>query len=748
MSRGRLLPTILWLGLLGCGGNPEIARDADGSATTVVFRLDAEPPGFGDIPFPSDLYKSESSGLVEVPGLRRLAGGNLAAIDQALASLDGFGRSTAAVFCLEGELSAGALEATEGVSRGVLFVDIDPASPARGTVLSGAARHFPSLGCVGALPVPGLVLAPGTRHAAVLTTSLHGDDGRPLTASAELRRIRELEPAQRSTRGEQLYGEALDALVELGAVDDEREVAGLAVFTTSRMADELMKLADRLRDQSDAPSLMLDPAEAAPMTGIVFGTQTTPSLSDWLGTPDTDETGREWPGGDNPGGIAHDAIGAVASGAFLAPSFLDAKTGRFERDGSGQIAVGASAVKIPVTLVIPASPAPAAGYPVIVNGHGLSNNRGSMLALANEFARAGFATIGIDDVEHGARLGIVDEQNNYPGSYRGPDGIPDEMTLPLAFFAGFSDFLVIRDNLRQSVLDQVSLVRLVGSSALDLSDLGVAAGLPAPRLDPGHVYYNGGSLGGIVGTMTIAVEPSIRAAVLEVPGGGFAHMITTNSAKMFALVDTIIRGSFQVVGSERLDEYHPLVNLLAQTMEAGDPLAYAPHVLLDPFTPGRPPPSVLVTYARHDEVLPNIATFALIRALGIPVVGTALSEPPLVARADAPAQANLAGTTAGASEYAPANHGLGYGRYDVREFVPGVPLEGPDGAFPRLPGSFTIEMPVREHTDQIVHFLSSAHAGTAEIIQTAPPIADFDADGVLDDDERAAGTDPWDPSSN
>lgn len=38
-------------------------------------------------------------------------------------------------------------------------------------------------------------------------------------------------------------------------------------------------------------------------------------------------------------------------------------------------------------------------------------------------------------------------------------------------------------------------------------------------------------------------------------------------------------------------------------------------------------------------------------------------------------------------------------------------------------------------------------AGAPEITVTAAVRKDFDADGVTDDAEIAAGTDPWDPSS-
>src|SRR5262249_50686669 len=174
----------------------------------------------------------------------------------------------------------------------------------------------------------------------------------------------------------------------------------------------------------------------------------------------------------------------------------------FERSSSNdEIALADPDAKIPVTLVIPKRPAPPNGYPVVIHGHGLSNDRGSMLGVANELARAGFAMIGIDDVLHGSRQGIKDEKNNYPGIYQGPDGIPDSFQFPTAFLGNFSDFVAIRDNFRETVLDQTSLVRLIQSTRLDLTSLAAAAGGTTPALDPQHIYWSGGSLGGIMGSM-------------------------------------------------------------------------------------------------------------------------------------------------------------------------------------------------------------------------------------------------------
>ncbi len=38
-------------------------------------------------------------------------------------------------------------------------------------------------------------------------------------------------------------------------------------------------------------------------------------------------------------------------------------------------------------------------------------------------------------------------------------------------------------------------------------------------LDPSRIYYFGSSQGGIYGTVFMAVEPDVRAGVLNVPGG-------------------------------------------------------------------------------------------------------------------------------------------------------------------------------------------------------------------------------------
>jgi hypothetical protein len=748
------LCAIVAVTVLGCGDDDRSPPTTAVPGTAVPFRPAASGvTPFGDIPWPSDLYRDTDGAVAVIPGLERLVS-KPAKLGAELATLDGFGRSTGALFFVDVAVDAQTLprtwEAAVAPDASVFFADVDDTSPQLGTRYPAYAKYLPTLGCISVIPVPGVVLPPGTHHAAVLTTRVHTTDGSPLVADSELERIAGLPARARATPAEHLYGEALDHLVASAAVARKSNVASLAVFTTSRRVFELPMLRARLREEPE-PELLLDRLAAAPYSVAVFGIGVHPSLDDWLGTPDKDETGREWPGSDNPGGIAHDQISVIASGALIAPSFLDPGTHHFERSpASGAIALADRHAKIPVTLVIPKRAAPPGGYPVVIHGHGLSNHRGSMLGVANELARAGFAMIGIDDVLHGARQGIPDAHNNYQGPYEGPDGIPDSVgAFPIAFFGAFSDFIALRDNLRQTVLDQTSLVRLIQSSKLDLGPLAVAAGGTIPRLDPQQIYWSGGSLGGIVGAMTIAVEPVIGAAALQVPGAGFIQLISTNSATVAPLVSAVASSALGVRGDEVADEFHPVGALLATITEAGDPIAYAPHVLRDPLLPERLPPDMLVSYAVYDEVLPNISTIALVRAFGLPLATPNLFDLPGIPTIAAPVVGNLeSDRTAAAVQYLPANHNLMYSRYDTRQFYPGVPFDGPD-RFAHLPKQFTFEQPVREELAQLVTFLGGVANGEAGRIElTTPPHADYDGDGVLDEVERTHGTDPYDPTSH
>jgi hypothetical protein len=97
--------------------------------------------------------------------------------------------------------------------------------------------------------------------------------------------------------------------------------------------------------------------------------------------------------------------------------------------------------------------------------------------------------------------------------------------------------------------------------------------------------------------------------------------------------------------------------------------------------------------------------------------------------------------TAAAVQYSPADHALGYNRYDQRKYQPNSPASG-EIRFPLLDKPFNVEMPIRAHSAALATFFSTAYSGAARIEVTAPPISDFDSDGTLDGVDPA----PFDPN--
>src|SRR4029077_15655641 len=78
-----------------------------------------------------------------------------------------------------------------------------------------------------------------------------------------------------------------------------------------------------------------------------------------------------------------------------------------------------------------------------------------------------------------------------------------------------------REYFRQTVADYMQLVRMVENA----HTAGVA---PFDAIDADHLLYTGVSLGGIMGTMFMAVEPDVQVGVLSVPGGGLPNIVASH----------------------------------------------------------------------------------------------------------------------------------------------------------------------------------------------------------------------------
>jgi len=294
------------------------------------------------------------------------------------------------------------------------------------------------------------------------------------------------------------------------------------------------------------------------------------------------------------------------------------------------------------TLVLPVGTRPAYGWPVAIYGHGLGSDKESIVAFASTLAARGIATIGINVPGHGGgELGTITVTRTngtavtLQAGGRGIDQNADGLIgiTEGVDAAGPRSIIRNRDGMRQVVTDMMALVHTIRTTnTFDVNNDGIA------DLDPERIYYFGISLGSIYGTMLLALDPAVRAGVLNVPGGAFADVTRTGvfrslpgsalAARKPSLLNLMSLAPPAFGFDENIPPRNrpPLTNKVSGALEIqdyleaaewtamlGDPLAYARHIRRAPLLDMKPKP-VIVQFARGDRTVPNPTTTALLRA--------------------------------------------------------------------------------------------------------------------------------------
>ena len=333
-------------------------------------------------------------------------------------------------------------------------------------------------------------------------------------------------------------------------------------------------------------------------------------------------------------------IGAIGFGSFASPNFLNSQQVIPWTPTGQAVALPGSINEIYFHLFLPSAPAPPAGYPVVIFGHGFGDSQwGGPTAVAPTLAQAGFATIAINAVGHGfgpqSQVVITDNSGNvttFTAGGRSVDLNGDGQIGPYeGCLAANPAQVALRDCLRQTALDLGELVRTI-KAGIDFDGDGQA------DLDASKIYYVGESLGSMYGTIFSAMAPEVRASVLNV-GGGTVEDIVRWSESYHSLAAAILAASMPPLLNEGTDfndnyvfPYQPvLVNEVPGAIQiqnafeiyewfeaAGDPVYYAPH-LADSMLPGVPFKRILFQFARNDLTMPNMATTRLIKAANHPL---------------------------------------------------------------------------------------------------------------------------------
>lgn len=301
------------------------------------------------------------------------------------------------------------------------------------------------------------------------------------------------------------------------------------------------------------------------------------------------------------------------------------------------------AQRMPMLISVPAGAAPGGGFPVVIFQHGIGSNRTALLGIAESLAADGLAAIAIDlplhgvDVNTGLLGGGVSIFSGYrqvtmgnpasvwertfgmdvvtevtgQGPAPGPDTVADSSGV---HFINLQNLAVSRDNIRQAVSDLFNLKE-------SLADLTVG-GLDV--FNEGEVHFIGHSLGAIVGTPFLALQPGMTAATLGMPGASIPYLL--NGSTIFGpAIQAGLGAAGLVPGSA---EYNQFLAAAQTTIDTTDPANHAatlgasnlPLLLLE-IIGGGP------LGGAADLVVPNSVTGApfagtepLISLLGLPAI--------------------------------------------------------------------------------------------------------------------------------
>jgi dienelactone hydrolase len=303
---------------------------------------------------------------------------------------------------------------------------------------------------------------------------------------------------------------------------------------------------------------------------------------------------------------------------FVSQDYRDAD-GVFRR-AAGEPATPVASYEVPVTIWLPLSGT--APYPTLLYGHGLTGDQSQGGRLAELAAPLGYATVAAPALMHG------DHPTN-------PDPSASSLDVLFGFFAiGDLDTRALhatrlRENFRQTTWDRLQLTRLLEASP-DVNGDGTA------DVDGARLAYLGVSLGGLMGTELLAATDAYGAGVLVVPGGRVSTIIS--DSPMFAALIELLRPRTTTPGDVR--RFFPV---LQTVLDAGDPASYGAHTLFDRFERAPRVPSILAGVVLDDAIVPNIANYALGRALGIPIVEPLLREEPGFEVVTGPIAGNFAG---------------------------------------------------------------------------------------------------------
>lgn len=466
-------------------------------------------------------------------------------------------------------------------------------------------------------PLEGEPLEHGTTYAAVLTTGLRDvRDDAP---------IQDYDFARMLDGDADLGAEVLAATAPLRAwvaaqSIDANALAAVAVFTTG----EPMDVATRLR--AAVYALPAPTFDAGAFDCAAPDRPTVVACHGVVAPGGTEVLGRGCPSQEQQD-LLDLLLGSAGwseiHGTYQGPVFQQGTRPYFSQNQGGEIPLDADPIPAQAmetmcyALTVPKGAAPAGGWPVVIYMHGFAtvigaNYRGfadlvapAFNGLQNAFTEAGFAVIGIDNVLHGPRQ----DANVSDPSQWSPSSWDTEASL---LFFNFLNPVASRDNLLQGTADLFYLTRLLQGG-------GPSVGGTAVAINPDQIYLFAESLGTVVALPYLALETSLRGAVLSGPSSEFGASILTRTEPIDF---SVVAGAFFL--DQGLSRLHPIVGLMMQLYNPTDGISFGPSAVIRPDSNTTLP--LLILSGQSDNFTPNSVQNALIKSMGIPLLEPVLEE--------------------------------------------------------------------------------------------------------------------------
>ncbi|HTJ81625.1 MAG TPA: hypothetical protein VL400_07860, partial [Polyangiaceae bacterium] len=342
--------------ILGCGDSGTTTGGPPDTSVKLVFDLAADlhdAAHFYDAPYPSDL-RLDADGHPDLAGFPNPSSvATVTGLATEAEANPGFPVIPVAFLRLDGALAPRVptdVIAAEP-SAPIMLLDVDPASPEKGRLYPVIAQTltpdaYTAENVLAVATRPGFILRASTKYAVVVLATANDADGKALGKNDLVERMASGgSPATGEEAAFALYAPLWDALEVAGV--DATQVVAATVFTTGDVVAATAKLGDAVVDAYDVTleGLALDAADIYPELCLLRGKVTLPQFQ--KGTP------------------PYDTDGLFEIGADGQP-----KMQRME--------------EAPFAVVIPRTPMPADGYPLVLNVHGSGGFSVAMVQPVND----------------------------------------------------------------------------------------------------------------------------------------------------------------------------------------------------------------------------------------------------------------------------------------------------------------------------------------------------------------------------